>query len=78
MTPRSVEFSQKECWSGMPFPPPGALPNSRTELALADAFFTTDPPGKPKDFNSEIYMNIYACIPTPVRISQAGNLIIHN
>ena len=37
----------------MPFPPPGYLPNpgikpmSFASLALADGFFTTEPPGKP-------------------------------
>ena len=76
-TPLSMEFSQQEYWSGLPFPP-GDLPNPRIEPALADGFFTTEPPGKPKGFNSEIYMNIYACAPIQVRISQAGNLIIYN
>ena len=75
--PLSMEFSQQEYWSGLPFPP-GDLPNPRIEPALADGFFTTEPPGKPKGFNSEIYMNIYACAPIQVRISQAGNLIIYN
>ena len=25
--PLSMEFSKQECWSGLPFPPPGDLPN---------------------------------------------------
>ena len=47
-------FSQQECWSGLPFPSPGDLPDPRIEPeflaspALADGFFTTEPPGKPR------------------------------
>ena len=43
----------KEYWSGLPFPPPGDLPNPGTESmyplasALLGRFFTTEPPGKP-------------------------------
>ena len=50
----SVEFSNQEYWSGLPFPPPGDLPNpgiepvSLASAALAGRFFTTEPPGKPK------------------------------
>ena len=29
--PLSMGFSRQEYWSGLPFPPPGALPNPRTE-----------------------------------------------
>ena len=48
--PLSMEFSRQEYWSGLPFPPPGDLPNSEIELvspALAGGFFTTEPAGKP-------------------------------
>ena len=76
--PLSMEFSRQEYWSGLQFPPSGDLPNPRIEPALAGGFFTTEPPGKPKGFNTEICMNIYACTPIPVMISQAGNLIIYN
>ena len=44
-------FPRQEYWSGLPFPPPGDLPNAGmepTSLALAGGFFTTEPPGKPK------------------------------
>ena len=40
-------FSRQEFWSGLPFPPPGDLPNPGTEPAslmfpaLAGEFFTT-------------------------------------
>ena len=51
--PLPMEFSRQEYWSGLPFPPPGHLPDSGIEavslasLALAGGFFTTEPPGKP-------------------------------
>ena len=44
---KSMGFSRRECWSGLPCPPPGDLPNpelelaSLTTLALADGYFTT-------------------------------------
>ena len=49
--PLSKAFSQQEYWSGLPSPPLGDLPTPRTELvpaALADGYFTTEPPVKPK------------------------------
>ena len=52
--PLPVEFSRQEYWSGLPFPPPGDLPNLEIEPmssecpALAGVFFTTAPPGKPQ------------------------------
>ena len=51
--PLSMGFSWQEFWSGLPFPPPGDLPNPGIEPAspaspvLAWGFFTTEPPGKP-------------------------------
>ena len=42
-------FPRQEYWSGVPFPPPGDLPDPETEptsRALAGGFFTTEPPGK--------------------------------
>ena len=47
-----VFFSQARSWDGLPFSPPGDLPNTRTKstytvsLALAGKCFTTEPPGK--------------------------------
>ena len=44
-------FFRQEYWSGLPFPPPGALPDPELEpvsSALAGGFFTTEPPGKPQ------------------------------
>ena len=43
----SLGFSRQEYWSGVPFPPPGDLPDPRIEIAslmspeLAGGFFTT-------------------------------------
>ena len=51
--PLSMDFSGQEYWSGLPFLPPGDLPDPRDQTlapaspALTDGFFTTEPPGKP-------------------------------
>ena len=48
----SIGFSRQEYWSGLPFPPPGDLPNPVIETtlptspALAGGFLTTVPSGK--------------------------------
>ena len=45
--PLSMGFSRQEYWSGLPFPPPGDLPNlgiepaSLMSPALVNRFFTT-------------------------------------
>ena len=42
--PLSMGFSRQEYWSGLPFPPPGHLPDPEIEPAspaLAGRFFTT-------------------------------------
>ena len=52
-TPRSMGFSRKEYWSGLPCPPPGDLPGPGIEPtslmvpALAGRFFTTSITWKP-------------------------------
>ena len=49
--PPSVGFSRQEYWSGLPFPPPGDLPDPGIEPVspvLTGGFFTTELPGKPK------------------------------
>ena len=51
--PLSMGFPRQKYWSGLPFPPPAGLPNQGMDyisLALADAFFTTEPPGKPTHY----------------------------
>ena len=50
--PLSMEFYTQEYWSGLPVPIPGGFPDPGTKLtspALAGGFFTTAPPGKPKN-----------------------------
>ena len=48
--PLSMLLSRQEKWSGLPFPPPGDLPDpgiKPTIPALEGRFFTTESPGKP-------------------------------
>ena len=48
--PLSMDFSRQGYWSGLPFPPPGDLPDPGIEHAspaFSGRFFTTEPPGKP-------------------------------
>ena len=46
--PKSMGFSRQEYWSGLPYPPPGILPDSGIEptslksSALAAGFFTNN------------------------------------
>ena len=47
--PLSIEFSRQQYWSRLPFPSPGDLSDpgmGPAPPALADRFFTTEPPGK--------------------------------
>ena len=49
--PLSMGFPRQEYWSGLPFPPPGDLPDPGIKLvspALEGRFFTAEPLGKPK------------------------------
>ena len=46
----SMEFSRQEYWSGLPFPPPGDLPDPGVEPsspALQADSIPSEPPGKP-------------------------------
>ena len=48
--PPSMGFSRQECWSGLPFPSPGDLPDPRTEPgspALRADALPSEPPGEP-------------------------------
>ena len=53
--PLSMGFSRQEYWSGLPFPPPGDLPDPgiepRSPTLQADAL-PSEPPGKPPDIKS--------------------------
>ena len=48
----SMGFTRREYWNGLPFPPPGDLPDpgfepeSLASPALATRYSTTEPPGK--------------------------------
>ena len=47
-TPRSMEFPRQEYWSGLPFSPPGDLPDPGIEpesLALQAGSLLSEPPG---------------------------------
>ena len=57
--PLSMGFSREEYWSGLPFPPPGDLPDpgreprvsepvSLVSPALKEDSLPTEPPGKPQ------------------------------
>ena len=51
--PPSMGFSRQEYWNGLPFPPPGNLPDPGIELrspALQVDALTSEPPGKPSVF----------------------------
>ena len=46
----SMGFSRQECWSGLPFPSPGDLPDPGIKPgspALEADTLTSEPPGKP-------------------------------
>ena len=61
-----MTFPRQEYWSGLPFPPPGHLPDpgikpaSLVSPALAGGFFTTEPPRKPQEDEklTSIYMGL--------------------
>ena len=48
--PLSMGFSRQECWSGLPYPSPGDLPNPGIKPgspALQADTLLSEPPGKP-------------------------------
>ena len=52
--PPSMVFSRQESWSGLPFPPPGDLPNPETESRSLESdplpadSLPSEPPANPK------------------------------
>ena len=59
--PLSLGFPRQEYRSGLPFPSPGNLPDpgiKPVSSALANKFFTTEPPGKPRVFQILVYLMI--------------------
>ena len=65
---------KKENWSGLPFPPPGDLPDSGIETmspaspAFAGEFFATASPGKPSNLFTVGYLTAGSGILTWVSI----------
>ena len=60
-------FSRQEYWSGLPCPPPGDLPNPGIEPmspVLPGRFFTTEPPGKPKNIGVGSLSPLQGILPT--------------
>ena len=61
--PPSMGFSRQECWSGLPFPSPGDLPNPGIEPgspALQADALPSEPPGKPMIYNAILILyNIF-------------------
>ena len=45
--PLSMGFSRHECWSGLPCPPPGDLPDPGIEPVIEGGFFIAEPMMKP-------------------------------
>ena len=69
--PLSRQFPRQEYWSGLPFSSPGDLPHPRIDPgspALADGFFTTEPPGKPTFYSNKVYLAIFS----PLSVLQQG------
>ena len=68
--PLCIGFSKQGYWSGLPCPPPGDLPSSKTELSspvsppLAGRFFTAEPPGPVQIKSFWVHSNtVYMCVP---------------
>ena len=62
--PLLMGFFRQEYWSGLPFPPPGDLPNPRIKPTsafpeLAGGFFTTDRCGNPFMINKQSQKDKY-------------------
>ena len=60
--PLSMGFPRREYWSGLPFPSPGDLLDPGIQPAspsLAGGFFTTEPLGKPYNWEYHIFYIIF-------------------
>ena len=62
--PLSMGLSKQECWRGLPFPPPGDLPNPGIKPgspALQADSLPTVPPGKPMNtyYKERVYEILY-------------------
>ena len=65
--PLSMGFSRQECWSELPFPSPGDLPNPgiehRSPTLQADALLS-EPPGKPQKTRVSCHTLLQGIFPT--------------
>ena len=67
--PLCMEFSRQEYWSGLPFPPPGDLPDpgvEPTSPALIGRFFTTEQQGEAllllEEVSNYVTLCVYVCV----------------
>ena len=64
-TPPFIGFSRQKDWNGLPFPPPGHLPDpgiklkSPASLALAGRFFTSEPLEKPLVYSGSFLNSLF-------------------
>ena len=59
--PLSMGFSRQECWSGVPFPSPGDLPDPGIKPgspALQANALPSEPPGKPTLYDNTVLKEI--------------------
>ena len=72
--PPSMGFSRQECWSGLPFPSPGDLPDPGIEPgspALQADALPSEPPVKPQYICMYVYSVSYSlqpCVLQPARL----------
>ena len=65
--PLPMEFSGRKYWSGLPFPIPGCLPDPGIQPAplaspaLAGGFFSSAPPGKPRNWKDGMLFALETC-----------------
>ena len=73
--PLSMGFSRQECWSGLPFPSPGDLPDPGIEpgspTLQADAL-PSEPPGKASEAEVDVFLEFSCFFYDP---TNAGKLI---
>ena len=80
--PLYLGFSKPEFWSGLPYSPPGYIPNPGIEPAspvLASGFFTTESSGKPpktvkRNANQGLVTSLLLVVAQTVNNLPVGNL----